>query len=61
MREWLLWNPLLHMIELVRSGFFHEFESTYGSWGYALGWSSGLLTVGLLTHQAFGKRAVVVH
>ncbi len=58
-REWLLWNPLLHLLELQRSRFFHEFESTHASWTYAVSWSIGLFAFGLLTHQAMRKRAIV--
>ena len=58
-RKWLLYNPLLHVSELTRSAFFHEFESVHGSWDYALGWVVGLVAVGLVVHQALRKRAVV--
>ncbi len=36
-REVMLLNPLLHMIEWLRSAFFVEFESQYASLTYALG------------------------
>ncbi len=58
-REFLLYNPILHMIELVRSEFFYEFETSYGSWTYASLWAFSTLAVGLLTHQAVHKRAIV--
>ena len=57
-REYLLYNPILHMIELVRGEFFYEFETTYGSWFYASMWSFSTLAVGLLVHQAMHKRAI---
>jgi len=35
LRDWLLYNPILHVIELLRSAYFVSFESEYGSWSYA--------------------------
>jgi len=35
-RDILLWNPVLHMIELCRSAYFVQFEIQHGSWSYAL-------------------------
>jgi len=58
-REWLLYNPLLHLLELLRTEFFYEFDSPYGDWGYASLWAGGALALGLLTHQALRKRAIV--
>lgn len=57
--EYLLWNPVLHMIELVRGEFFYEFETTHGSWLYACGWSFGAFAAGLTVHQAMRKKAIV--
>jgi len=58
-RDYLLYNPILHAIELLRSAFFYEFESAYGDWGYASAWAVGLFTFGLLTHQALRRKAIV--
>ena len=58
-RDWLLYNPLLHLIELGRSAFFVEFESAYASWTYATLWTFGMLVFGLLVHQSLRKRATV--
>ena len=59
LRDWLLYNPLLHMLELLRSAFFHEFESPYGDWSYAVLWAVGAFAFGLLAHQALRRRAIV--
>jgi len=56
--HYLQYNPLLHMIELVRGEFFHSFETTHGSWLYASAWSLGTLATGLVVHQAMRRRAV---
>jgi len=58
-REWLLWNPILHLLELLRSAFFFEFESPYGDWKYAGFWAIGTFAFGLLAHQALRRRAIV--
>ena len=58
-REYLLWNPVLHMLELLRSEFFFGFETTNGSWLYAGSWSAGFLALGLVTHRATRKKAIV--
>lgn len=55
----LLYNPLLHLIELGRSAYFHEFESQHASWSYACAWSFGLLAFGMTLHQALRKRSIV--
>ena len=59
LRGWLLYNPVLHMIELLRSEFFVEFESPYGDWYYASLWAFGTLAFGMLVHQAVRRRAIV--
>ncbi len=55
-RELLLLNPILHMLEWLRSAFFVEFESRHMSVEYALG--AALLTVffGLLMLRGLRKR-----
>ncbi len=58
-REYLLYNPLMHILELLRSAFFYEFESAYGDWTYATTWSICVLAFGLLTHQAVKRRAII--
>jgi len=58
-REYLLYNPLMHILELLRSAFFYEFESSHGSWTYATTWAVCTLAFGLLTHQAMKKRAII--
>ena len=58
-RHYLLYNPIMHMLELIRSAFCYEFETTHGSWQYATSWAVGALALGLLTHQALRKKAIV--
>jgi len=58
-RDYLLYNPLMHMLELLRSAFFYEFESAYGDWTYATTWAVCTLAFGLLTHQAVRRKAII--
>ncbi|ASJ71610.1 ABC transporter permease [Granulosicoccus antarcticus] len=58
-RDYLLLNPLLHMIELLRSSFFYSFETAHGSWRYAIEATIASLAFGLLVHQAMKRRAIV--
>ena len=58
-REYLLYNPILHILELLRSTFFQEFESAYGSWSYATTWALCTFGFGLLVHQAMRRKAII--
>ncbi len=55
-REILLLNPLLHMIEWLRSVFFIEFESRYADVEYALGTAVVTVFLGLLMLRGLRKR-----
>ena len=59
-RDIVLWNPLLHMCEIIRSGFFVEFESRYADWHYASLFAFCILLVGLMMHQVLRDYAVKV-
>ncbi len=36
LREWALLNPMLHLIEFVRDGYFTSYHSLYANWHYPL-------------------------
>lgn len=55
-REILLLNPLLHMIEWLRSAVFVEFESQFVSTGYAVGTALVSLCLGLLMLRGLNRR-----
>lgn len=57
-RQYILYNPLLHAIELLRNNFFYELDAPYGDWGYAGSWAVGTLLMGLLVHQVLRRRAI---
>ena len=55
-REFLLLNPILHMIEWLRSAFFVEFESRHASVEYALAGALVSAFLGLVMLRGLGKR-----
>lgn len=55
-RQYLLYNPILHCMELLRSEYFMEFDSEYGSWGYVTVWAFGSLAVGLSAHRGLRRK-----
>lgn len=59
-REWLLWNPLLHGIEIARKGFapYYRLDPAI-SLGYLYGWALALLFLGLALHTHFADRLAV--
>lgn len=57
MRGWLMWNPLLHAIDLGRGAMLSGYESPC-SWVYLCLWSFGLLFVGLAMYQRHLHRLV---
>lgn len=57
LREYLLYNPLLHGIELIRSSFFMGYRAVDGANSlYLLQWVSGTLFIGLLLQVRFKHR-----
>jgi len=47
-QDWLWYNPLVHIIGLIRSGFYGTYDASYVSVPYLLGVSMGCLAMGLL-------------
>ena len=46
-REYLLYNPILHCIELARAGFFPAYDARYADPGYVALWIVALFFIGL--------------
>jgi capsular polysaccharide transport system permease protein len=46
-RVYLIWNPMLHLLQLVRSAYFVEYESTDANPAFALAFVVLLLLAGL--------------
>jgi capsular polysaccharide transport system permease protein len=55
-REYALLNPLLHMMEWMRSAFFVQFESPHMSLDYAIGTALFTVFFGLLLLRGLNKR-----
>jgi capsular polysaccharide transport system permease protein len=47
-RDWLWYNPLVHVVGLVRRGFYPGYDATYVSVPYVVGVALGALVLGLL-------------
>ena len=58
-RDLALINPLLHMIELMRSAFFHEFENQYASYPYAAFSLLAALFLAALLHRALRRQILI--
>lgn len=58
-RDVLLWNPVLHAVEMVRDGYFHSYQAHYVSPGYLGIWIIVLLAMGLLLERAARRRLEV--
>lgn len=47
-REMVLYNPVIHITELVRAGWYPNYQNQYFDVPYVLVWILGLLFVGLV-------------
>jgi capsular polysaccharide transport system permease protein len=57
-RQILLYNPILHMIEMLRSAFFVQFDSRYADPDYAIAFAVIVLCLGLLIQRALNRRVL---
>lgn len=57
-RDYLLYNPLLHGIEVVRLGFWESYHTVDVSMGYLYFWTILLLVIGLALYRALETRLV---
>ena len=57
-RDWLLWNPLVHGLELVRLGFFSNYHTLDVSFSYLYSWVLLSITLGLTLYRALETRLV---
>lgn len=51
----LWWNPLIHAISLVRSGFYASYDASFAAPAYCYGLALILIAFGLLTMRAWHK------
>ena len=58
-REYLLWNPLIHIIELMRHAVAPNYELVSGiNLTYFILWIIGSMFIGLLLYKRFERRMV---
>ena len=58
-REYLLWNPLIHIIELIRHAVSPNYELVSGiNLTYFIIWIIGTMFIGLLLYKRFERRMV---
>lgn len=58
-RDIMLYNPLLHVIEIVRDGWFPAYHTRHADLGYVVMWLLSLLTLGLLLERAVRRKIEV--
>lgn len=59
LREYLLWNPLLHSLELIRDSAFEGYElAPEISLNYLFWWALGSLTLGMVLYRIFRVKIV---
>lgn len=58
-REWMLVNPLVHGLELVRMGFFSNYHTLDVSFGYLCVWVLAFLALGLALYRVLETRLVM--
>lgn len=54
-RDWLWWNPLIHVVGLMRRGFYPSYDAAYVSQFYVYGLSLTCLTLGLVLLRRFHR------
>jgi capsular polysaccharide transport system permease protein len=59
LRDVILWNPVLHCVEMVRAGWFVGYRADHVQPGYVLGWIVALLFVGLTLERSVRHRIEV--
>jgi len=59
-RDFMLYNPVLHIVELVRSGWFVEYRSLHADPGYVTAWIIALSFAGLVVERVARRRLEVV-
>jgi capsular polysaccharide transport system permease protein len=57
-REYLLYNPLMHYIMWFRSGVYRSLNPVDLDRGYALGWSFGVVVLGLTVLRVFRRKVL---
>ncbi len=57
-QHWFLWNPLVHAVELIRSGWIAGYDSPNVSWVYLFGVTFVLLTFAMSCYRLSHRRLI---
>ncbi len=57
-QHWFLWNPLVHAVELIRSGWIAGYESPNVSWAYLFSVTLVLLTFAMSCYRLSHRRLI---
>ncbi|QGW15585.1 MULTISPECIES: ABC transporter permease [Leclercia] len=57
-QHWFLWNPLVHSVELIRSGWIAGYESPNASWTYFTGVTLVILTFAMSCYRLSHRRLI---
>lgn len=57
-QHWFLWNPLVHALELIRSGWISGYSSPNASWTYLFGITLVLLTFAMSCYRLSHRRLI---
>ncbi|MEP1332283.1 MAG: ABC transporter permease [Lentilitoribacter sp.] len=55
-RDLLSWNPLIHVIEWIREGYYPNYHSVLLDKQYLYGWIGGLLVFGMVGERLYRKK-----
>lgn len=55
-----LWNPLLHLNDIMRQEYFGKYSADYADFGYAMQWLIGLVLFALIFERAARARAEAI-
>ncbi|MBH0237649.1 ABC transporter permease [Methylobrevis albus] len=53
LRPYAVWNPLLHLNDMVREAYFTSYTASWVSPSYVAGWTVAILGAGLICERAF--------
>ena len=56
LRQYLVWNPVLHGVDLFRQGFYPGYPTLVYSWSYLWGTGAVLVFFGLCAERAFRRK-----
>lgn len=57
-REWLMYNPVAHAVDLTRIGFFDPYRHSDPSLSYLTVWAASLFLAGMVLFKLFHKRLI---